>query len=252
MDKKLLEKFTWGFEIEGLFHNDLVSKLRKLEDKKSYIKLEIKDDGSVDIDLPDSLDKTEWGIEENDKEVAIGIFKDFKEMLKVLKMFKNEDNYLENSSCGLHIHLGVKDELLRAKIGDYSFIKKLEKWVKENLCGRTQKRLNNTYCQHYGNFVNTYREWRKESKYRFLSNHPQGTFEFRFFAPCKHKIKNVKKFFEFFFNELSNRLCFKSKIFTMPVIENELNIPYFIDKDKMIIRDKIKIEKNKLNLKICV
>lgn len=243
---KLVKQFRFGFEIEGLFYCSLVNELQRIADKKGY-DLECKNDSSVDVYPDGRKDEAEkWGIYKDERrdEIAIGIFRNFNEMIKALKLFENGKNYLENKSCGLHIHLSTKNNELKNRVADYQFIKKLQKWAEENLCERVKERLvgdYTTYCKCYTSFKETYRRWKYQEKYRFLCNHSQGTFEFRFFSPCEHKVVNVKKFFTYFFDELKKMGNGKGKIIKLEDNKQQYNFVenFKLEKDKMTMKIKI-------------
>lgn len=153
MNNKILEKLTFGFELEGGFEKGLDSILGETG--------RFKEDGSIhnlNTDILNGLQsqtinlrnpflscskcklKTEPGsgrlkmvkVCANHKseyknqlaytgnnmasEYASPIFDDFSEMVKMLKLFKNNDNYVSNQTCGLHLHVGVKEKVLGSEI----------------------------------------------------------------------------------------------------------------------------------------
>ena len=197
--KDIKKHFTYGFEIEGKFDHKLCRRIERIYGTGC------KDDGSVDVDTDDwNYDCDDW----NGEEFAIGIFKSFGGMIRVLKWFKNNENYLENKSCGIHVHIKPKkdkiDNLMRCMIGDYEFIQNLQNFAKNHLCNEVKHRLTSSiFCRPYLTFPTTIREWNGQKKYAFIGNHPIGTFEFRFFSTCEHKVKNITTFFDYFFNELA-------------------------------------------------
>jgi len=202
-------KFTYGFEMEGAFLTTFLDELYQSKRKLRISKFETKTDGSVDVErLPSGIKSS--AIDDRYQELAIGIFNDFNRMLKVIKLFKNDKNFFQNSSCGLHIHIAPKSTEYRDKICDLDFIRKLQEWSAENLCSHVRSRLrDNHYCEPYSlkdkwGFNESYSSFKSGNKYKFIHNHhTYKTFEFRFFSTCKHKEENVEKFFKFFFDTLA-------------------------------------------------
>jgi hypothetical protein len=207
--RKLFNLFTYGFEIEGAFDYHLRDGLITLANQKKY-NVDFKGDSSVGIMR--RIDDI------NADEINFGVFNSFSEMIKCLYLFRNGDNYIENQSCGLHIHIKPKrgwGKKLKTLIFDSQFIDKIQKWAMHNLCDRIKNRVRineNQYCAKYNTNDLNGLAWslRRHDKYRFFRNHTIGTIEFRFFSPCVHKEKNVIKFFKFFFMELAKQKREKS------------------------------------------
>jgi hypothetical protein len=205
--KNIDKLFTFGFELEGEFSENLYRKIQRKYGRKYDI--DWKSDGSVDVqDLVDNHHSIDYT---GHQEFTIGIFPSLDKMLKCLELFKSPD-YLQNDTCGLHIHIKPKkyDWKLRAEIGDYKFLVKLQEFCKENLCDRIRRRLlgegGETYAIGQEDFTDLYYDWRDGVKYRFCRNHPEyHTFEFRLFDTCSKKVENVQKFFQFFFSELEKQ-----------------------------------------------
>lgn len=227
----LSSKFNYGFEIEGVFSRNLwdtlcnlVRKERRLRQTKALltritlpINVDLGSDGSIRIDRtaithirksPD--DPADWifspGGNGQEKEMRLGIFKSYKQTMNYLSLFKNKKNYLENKSCGLHLHIRPteKDWFFKQKIWDYDFIKKLEGWAVRNLCEKVKTRIkSNKYCSKYKGLNSTFRDYIRGEKWKFMRNHPKKTIEFRFFSTCEHKEKNISKFLDYFFTTLS-------------------------------------------------
>jgi len=225
MDTIKSNYFTYGFELEGVFGIDVIDKVEGL----GY-DVDLKEDGSVrDRDLPysnmaeyshecnhDNHDEDESCDDDNTgtaTEAGIGIFKDFKSFISVLALFKNEKNYFENDSCGLHVHIKPKKsyEDTRYMAFDKKLIKNVQSYASSSLCEHVRQRVaSNSYCKSWGSFSDMLYKYKRREKYSFMGNHHSGTIEFRFFAPCKHKVENVFKFFKFFFAEL-NRIELETK-----------------------------------------
>jgi len=195
--------FTYGVEVEGYFTNSLIS---KLEDNVNLIK---KTDGSVHLEIDDiKCNKNDIARIENESssfvsEINIGVFYQFKKLIECLKMI-DEKNHFENESCGLHLHIKPKTKFsdYRGIVGDFNFIDKLQKFGFNKLCKCVKIRKGNDYCLIY-TADDIRRKWNSRNKYQFVRNHPTGTFEFRFLAPCKHKVENIKKFLTYFLIELN-------------------------------------------------
>ena len=191
---------TYGFEIEGNFQKDLSLVLGN--------KWKYKTDGSVSIPsiyrskvfkdpYNNVLIKNNYTI----SELNSPVFKNFKKMAKALAIFKKDKNWIANSSCGIHIHIGFKnDKNKKQDLADFNVIKDLQDYAVKELCDCVQDRIkNNHFCQPYNikNFNYDYSDFKSNKKYSFMGNHSLGTFEFRFFSACDHKDDNAKKFFRF-------------------------------------------------------
>ena len=209
---------TYGFEIEGLFLADLKD---KLSNKWAY-----KLDGSVSIGTNERIKFAEKNnihcnpssdnfIRElnenflrnnnlsnfyNYTELNSPVYNNLPKLLKALSSFEFDKNWLANNSCGIHIHIGFKnDNLKKLDISDFGIISSLQDYASENLCACVKERIkNNRFCMPYQkNFKDAYLSFKQGEKYSFMGNHSSGTFEFRFFSACKHKDENAKLFFNY-------------------------------------------------------
>ena len=204
MKKPLHKQFTYGFEIEGAFTNELCRELRAYAREHKY-NFKFKYDGSVSV-------SPSWGysIRSPYSEINLGVFKRFEDMIEVLQMF-TASNYVSNTTCGLHVHVKPKyywnDEKIMDMFWSYEFVKKMQKYADTNLCDCQHERLHSRpgerYCAFHKNFAYLRNNFMRQSKFVFVGNHPSGTYEFRFFSACSHKVQNVKKFFAFAFDELA-------------------------------------------------
>lgn len=262
---KLHNLFTYGFEIEGLFGEDIP---RKIEQIDNSVEVEEQDDGSVSINS-DNLDcslleREEDGYENDDgdwcegehfttQELCVGVFDDYDNMIKALKVFKHDKNYAYNDSCGLHLHIKpIKNhDELKFALFDFKLIKKIQAWASDNLCDCVKDRLNNNnYCMTYkGNLERVAREISRHEKYRFVSNHPLGTAEFRFFAPCKHMIINIDKFLSELFSQLESQKLIKKSYFRIKndTKESEIEQGYEID----LSQDNYVFDNNDIESQMC-
>jgi hypothetical protein len=189
-----MEQFTYGFEIEGLFDKTVIKKLSRLK-----CDCEVKRDGSVDTwrIIMDNHVSTEYIYGNGSQEYTefnVGVFQNKKDLFEALSCFVNGTTYFMDKSCGLHLHIKPKESELKELFWDLDFIKDLEKFAYTELCPCVKSREKNNYCKKYGSFDDFYQDHKHQEKYRFVRNHPSGTMEFRFFAPCEHKEDNVKKF----------------------------------------------------------
>src|SRR3990167_3904110 len=188
--------FTYGVEIEGGFTTEL---LDSLDDS---FNVQRKSDGSVDLKREDYR-LADMGLVANGvSEISVGVFYNQEDLMKCLKMVDVKSHF-QNNTCGLHLHLKPKTKVadLKNAIANFSFIEKLQNYGFSHLCKCVKARKNVHYCESYHEkFIRN--DWRRQTKYRFVRNHPSGTFEFRFLAPCKHKVENVQKFLKYFFEEL--------------------------------------------------
>ena len=254
MEKITLNNFTWGFELEGLFSRRLVDFLGD-----SGYNLELKDDGSVNIDNTGLFEVAEYENSEDDyctvHEVALGVFDKFETMQEVLAKFRNGKNYLSNSSCGLHIHIKPKDSRAELKgiCFDKELINNLEKYASSLLCEHIADRVkNNHYCAPEYTFRRLLRRYTSREKYAFMGNHPQGTIEFRFLSACNHKSQNVEKFFQYFVEQLN---ITQAKVFgkrtglktDLEILYNPLSFRIDKAEPRIIIKEDLRYNK-----KICV
>lgn len=214
--KDIRKNFTYGFEIEGRFNKTLCRKVR------NNYRARCKSDGSVDVDVEDFGDYESclW----DGEELAIGIFDKFDEMIEVLKWFKNDKNYLQNDTCGIHVHIKPKERkinnLMRCVIGDYDFIQDSQRFAENHLCDEVKHRLStSSFCRPYKTFSTALHDWRRKKKYAFIGNHPSNTFEFRFFSTCRHKASNIELFFDYFFRELAKIEPKKSEELTVKALK---------------------------------
>ena len=198
-----IKNFSFGFEIEGVFSTKIFEKLEFDEDG------EFKADGSVQ-----GLEENVFDSQADWQEYASGVFTDWLELKKTLKIFGKE-NFAWNQTCGLHFHLKAKgrkskNDFLRFLAGNFDVIKKLQDFAKNNLCGCLRERLaNNYFFRNYQAGREIIRSAESGDKYRFLRFHPSGTLEFRFLPPCEHKAENVRKMILYFLTLLNSKKNYK-------------------------------------------
>lgn len=236
----LHKSFTFGFEIEGAFESSSMEKIKKKATTDFY-DFEEQSDGSVNVEIQNSpLEGKQISTYD---EISLGIFHTYSSLLKYIKKF-NENNYIANDTCGFHIHIATQNKELNNRIQDDKFIFLLQKFIKNHFfCECLSHRLggDDTYFKSYRNgFFNLYEEWKQNKKYALIRNHPQKTYEFRFFAPCKHKAANMTTFFNYFFKELKNVKGLNKKTFILPEIKER----------EIIIADTIPIKSKNINLKM--
>lgn len=206
---------TYGFELEGVFSNDLVKKLDNTD-----LTVDVKDDGSISYGrIVEKFNLADDDITSEDEvEISMGIFPNYIKLLKALALFENGKNYWQDDKCGLHLHVKPKRSYkeMEELFWDLKFIKELEKFAFSELCPCVKKRDNNSYCYRYGNFAKFYNDYTYKEKYRFARRHDDyDTIEFRFLAPCEHKVDNVKKFLDFMFKGLGQQKHSKTAILTI-------------------------------------
>ncbi len=215
MDKNSL---TYGFEIEGAFTKKLISKLQV-----GNFHLQTKNDGSIKYSELVSQYRQKTGIWNTDllfgncEEITLGVFKKQTDLLKVMKKI-NAKNYYWNGSCGLHLHVKPKRNVIwnKHRILDLVFIKDLQKFAYGNLCEHVKDRRGNQYCKPYKNIENMRNRAFGKDKYSFVRFHEHyKTFEFRFFSPCEHKAKNAELFLNYFVKRLNKVDCVSKKRFEL-------------------------------------
>ena len=188
----ILRNLTFGFEIEGAFHYNLINRIRKRG-------ADFTTDGSVD-NVEDLIGRNEEGeFCEDYQEARCGVYRSLAKCLEDLRLF-NQQYYRWNKTCGLHLHIGFKQKMLRLLLTDYHFLRKLLIFLKNDTCFCVAERINNgEYCYDYPrNMLKFFEHWRRgfeggEYKYRAIRNHPFRTFEIRAFAPCHHREANIQK-----------------------------------------------------------
>jgi hypothetical protein len=220
MNIKILQKLTFGFEIEGYFkrgiaqelsgrgnfgHDGSVNNVAPLWEVEPIPDSRPGDCSDCQFDGPRRLSyclrhHSRYGAEgEPAQEYASEKFEKFGDMLKDLKMF-DSNNHIFNNSCGLHFHIGMKGdakkhlELFSTAI-NYDFMRQLYKEAK-TWCACQKKRLDrdSAYYRFWSNQSTLISNSKSGEKYSFIRFHPSySTLEARFLSPCEHKVDNVKK-----------------------------------------------------------
>lgn len=158
------------------------------------------------------------------QEYASKVNKDFDSILEELGKFVS-NKHAWNKTCGLHFHIGIKPgckpsyKKLWNATADYDFLMNLYKqsigWCE---CQRNRMLFNDNH--YYAFWKNPYdlaatfnhqyplRDFNRGStseKFRFLRFHTDyNTLEFRFLAPCDHKVENIKKLISYLTDYLGN------------------------------------------------
>ena len=233
-----LKNLTFGFEIEGMFAKKLIRNFDRNNRGR------FKEDGSVNLrcdevdDFVDKYDLMADDLQFSYQEFESKIFKDYEEMLKVMNKF-TPPNFLYNSSCGLHLHIGntkLKNHIWQGLFNNWKLITELQNWAKDKLCDCQTRRLanGNSYCRLYPTKKKLINDFNHLEKYNFMAFHPLGTLEFRFFSPCEHKVENVKKLTEKILNYI---------IETKPIIKKNSKLE--IDPRTIALRVNLKDENKK-------
>jgi len=85
----------------------------------------------------------------------------------------------------------------------------------------------------------------QSEKYKFMRNHKHyGTYEFRFFSPCEHKIENIEKFLNYFFTELDKEKSLKTtSVNLIPSEEKNIQIDFKLNlNENKTTRQELKIQ----------
>lgn len=198
--------FTYGFELEGVFSQDL-----NIEGHLGY-------DGSVHIG-DGEFDFVEY----DGREYRSDVFHSLGGMLEQLRIFTSSV-YASNDTCGLHIHIKPKNEAgkklcnaiasregLNLVAETHIKISKMDRWQNRRRCSEGCKK----YARPYDiSDPSLGLEWKARAKYREVRNHPQGTYEFRLFSPqgsVEEREKRIISFFTELF-EAVEKLKLKSQI----------------------------------------
>ena len=211
---KKLNKFSFGFEIEGLCSNDLYREIKK-EGIWSI-------DGSVERDaIIDYWDCDDIASDEEGHywtEFSSNVFYSLSKFEKLLSKFKVGVDYFNDAtgySTGLHFHLGFlqgryNDLFLLAS--DWHDIQNLKDYIvrysqnkNNDLLGRL--RSNDYFYRFFSDEEDFKRSVRSGEKYRWVRYHPQGTLEFRFLYPNKNMLADIEELLSF----LAKRVFTKEK-----------------------------------------
>jgi hypothetical protein len=198
MNKFTDKSLTYGFEIEGVFTDGAIKSADKLDCVVTK-----KRDGSVhESNILYNAKLNRWS---EYTELNLGIFNNQKDLITALETFENKKNYFMDESCGLHLHIKPKKDVdsFRELFEDVDFVLNLEKFASNNLCSCVKDRESVHFCAWYRGFDDFMRDFKGQTKYRFVRNHPSGTMEFRFFSPCIHKENNVSKFLTYMIHLLN-------------------------------------------------
>lgn len=208
----IIDHFTYGFELEGLFSQDLFA--GKTEAEKEFLKSgHFHQDGSVSIyDEFDEMIGDDNDPDYHAHEYSSPVINSFDDLMYYLSMF-NGDTYHMNDTCGFHLHIKPKDEegeRIKSIMASYAFLKQFKQAIfsRKNLVVNDQIPFFDSYqverlrgeskrwCQPYdGEMDDMYQTWRRRDKYRCIRNHPQGTLEFRLFSPYPGKEDRVQSLF---------------------------------------------------------
>ncbi len=197
-------KLTYGFELEGAFHEELA------HESGSY-----KFDGSVHNLSPNIPRHNENGNVYSEFESAV--YKDPEKLLAAIEKFKDSDNFYWNDTCGLHLNVGTENrdewKVLLGLVCDYKFLQSIRKEA-VTWCDCMAHRLakDNHFYQFQKSRSDLVREANSSEKYRFCRFHEEKRLEFRFLVPCRHKVKNVKRVLELLDKFLAKNHDLKMKI----------------------------------------
>ncbi len=212
--------FTFGFEIEGAFHKDLINKV-----PSGGI---FKEDGSVrvndshnPIETSERAEATRGG--DLATEYASPVFKNIEDLITCLRLFKRAEGlYYGNSTCGVHLHIGLGkgNRVLHNKFGTKEIMEQLQARFLPLVCDCVKARVaENHWCNMHKDFV----EGRATNggKYFAVNLHNSGTIELRLFAPCSHLIANIQKVLTEFFRVGYRDFASEPNAITCIVNQNE-------------------------------
>lgn len=203
--------FKYGFEIEGMFSNQLIRTMPG----------SFKFDGSVrfmssEIDSFRSRCNTSMNTSGSYSEYTSKILS-YDKMIKELEKF-DDSNYAFNNTTGLHVHISMgndteKNRKMMALFCNYVLIAKLQKYAL-TFCECQKDRLvsRHKYCEPYRTRRVLLSSYKSSSKYKFVRFHSYyNTLEFRFLKPCEHKVENVKKLVDYVVKYYSQQLLIKNR-----------------------------------------
>ena len=184
-----LERLTFGFELEGLFE-------RTLDMHPLLAGGQWKNDGSVKP--PDPL--PEFSYNSSVLEFASPVYHGIAELMAALELFTPDVYAPDLRSCGLHLHIGQRYasvfDRLRQSVCDLTFLEEVQR-AALSWCGCQRERLTGVqkkWCLVMPTGQELLHDYANGQKYRLVRFHPRHTLEWRFFAPCEHKLENVRTF----------------------------------------------------------
>ncbi len=216
MTKNIQDRLTFGFEIEGHFRDTLGKLVGEFktdgsvgginENFKSYVTAndscpECNGSGRYDDEDCEYCSGTGSSNERRilAEEYASRIFQNLEDCLEELAVF-NDQSHDWNETCGLHLHVGLKDRKISDRqklanvVANFEFINELQTRAK-TFCSCQKTRLN-ARSSYYTAYKDTkgVRDNFLRNKYQFVHYHlDYGTLEFRFLSPCEHKVENVRQ-----------------------------------------------------------
>ena len=138
-------------------------------------------------------------------EFASPVYEDIDEALTELSKF-NSETHAYNETCGLHFHIGAKNEKWQRQlwqlVGNMDLLERLHnealgycKCQKDRTLSQLDPNLQRSrFCEKTKTPLSLVMDFKNSQKYRFVRFHNEyKTLEFRFLSPCKHKVENVKK-----------------------------------------------------------
>lgn len=138
-------------------------------------------------------------------EFASPVYEDLNTALEQLSLF-NSNTYAFNETCGLHFHIGAKNEKWQKQlwqlVGNYDLLERLHtealtycRCQKKRTLSQLDPNLGRSrFCEKTKSPLSLIFDFKGSTKYRFVRFHKEyKTLEFRFLSPCQHKIENVKK-----------------------------------------------------------
>ncbi len=212
--------FTFGFEIEGAFHKDLINKVPSGGIFKQDGSVRVNDSHNP-IEPSDRAETIRGG--DLATEYASPIFKTIEELIATLRLFKRAEGlYYGNSTCGVHLHIGLGkgNRVLHNKFATKEIMEQLQARFLPLVCDCVKARVNeNQWCNLHKDFI----EGRAAfgGKYFAVNLHSSGTIELRLFAPCQHLIANIQKVLTEFFRVGYRDFASEPNAITCIVNQNE-------------------------------
>jgi hypothetical protein len=246
-----LKNLTFGFEIEGVFKEGMNSPSldgRFVSDRSVGVSPTF-----ICENIPEQIDCSDCEYNDDDEVISYcpahhaiyhregeiatefesKVYSDLDECLEDLGKFTKETHNW-NQSCGLHFHVSNENpKKLFAIASNFDFLQNLfmdaHQW-----CACQKSRLQNERaCQNYYRPYDSKEELRRSTflnkeKYRMCRFHQEyQTLEFRFLAPCEHKVENVQKLLEILTTYLDSKQDFVN---TAEIETDSSIVPLLINK----------------------